>query len=78
MSKTLRLDVFGRQIIAKHIAGSWRLSMGGAEGKRRPLYDILVPDDVVSEEDLLTFLQDVYHESAKPAPKPAVKRKRKG
>jgi hypothetical protein len=62
----LRIHVYGRTLFAARESGRWRLSLGGAEGKRRPLAGIVVPDWVVSVDDLLRFLQDLYHESARP------------
>lgn len=69
MNDVLQLDVFGKRMIADRRSGRWQLSMAGADGKRRPLTDILVPADVTTEEALLTFLNDVYHESARPGRK---------
>jgi hypothetical protein len=62
----LRITVYGRSIFAERGAGGWQLSLGGTEGKRRPLTGIVVPQDLVSQDDLVRFLQDIYHESARP------------
>jgi hypothetical protein len=66
MNNLLHIDVFGRHMIAEYISDRWQLSMAGTEGKRRPIADILVPDDITTERDLLTFLHDIYHECARP------------
>lgn len=66
MNNALRINVFGRLIVAEHRSGRWQLLLAGADGKRRPLTDVLVPDDITSEEDLLRFLHDIYHEAAGP------------
>jgi len=66
MSDILQIDVFGRRMVAEHLSGRWQLSLAGADGKRRPVSDVLVPTDITSEEDLLCFLHDVYHEAARP------------
>jgi hypothetical protein len=65
-TELLHLDVFGKQMIAELVSGRWQLSLAGADGKRRPLSDIQVPADVLTEKELLTFLHDVYHEAARP------------
>lgn len=62
----LRIHVYGRQLFADRGPNGWMLSQGGTEGKRRPFTEIVVPDEVVTPADLLRYLQDVYHESAKP------------
>jgi hypothetical protein len=62
----IRIDLYGRSILAERRAGGWQLSCGGEEGKRRPLSEIIVPRDIVSREDLVRFLADLYHESARP------------
>jgi hypothetical protein len=66
MNDTLHIDVFGKRMIAEHRSGRWQLSIAGADGKRSPISDVVVPADITSEKDLLTFLHDVYHESARP------------
>ena len=66
MSEPIHIDVFGRRIIADYQSGKWQLSLAGIEGKSRPLSDILVPEEITTEEDLLRFLFDIYHESARP------------
>ena len=66
MNNTLRINVSGRRIVAEHRSGRWLLSLAGTDGKRRPLTDVLVPDDITSEKDLLRFLHDIYHEAAGP------------
>ncbi len=66
MNDMLRINVFGKQMVAERLSGRWQLSLAGADGKRSPLTDILVPTDVTTEKELLTFLHDIYHESARP------------
>ena len=66
MNDTLQINVFGIRIVAEHRSGRWKLTLAGADGKLSPLSDVVVPADITSEKDLLTFLDDVYHELAKP------------
>jgi hypothetical protein len=66
MDDTLQINVFGKRMVAEHLSGRWQLSLAGADGKRRPVSDILVPTDIITERELLTFLHDIYHESARP------------
>jgi hypothetical protein len=66
MNDILHLNVFGKRMVAEHRAGRWQLSLAGADGKRRLLSDVLVPTDITTEKELLTFLRDIYHESARP------------
>ena len=68
----LRLDVFGMIMIARRSDRGWQLSIPGNEGKSQPVYDLVIPSDIVSAEDLIQLLNDVYHESSTPD-KPSVK-----
>lgn len=60
----LVLDVFGRRMLAERSAGAWHLYLPGTEGKRRPVKDVVVPGDVTTEQQLLRFLDDHFHEHA--------------
>jgi hypothetical protein len=51
-------------MVAEYREGRWRISLPGTDGKRRSIPDLRVPSDIVTEEALLTFLHDVYHEAA--------------
>jgi hypothetical protein len=62
----IEFNVYGRAIAAERVENRWRLSTPSREGKRRAIDNIVVPDDIVTESDLLRFLQDLYHESARP------------
>lgn len=63
---SLRLDVFGKIMVARCDDHGWQLSIPGYEGKSRPVPNLVVPSDVVTVEDLIGFLSDVYHESSSP------------
>jgi hypothetical protein len=59
--QSIKLDVFGRLVIATHTDEGWKMFYAGAEGKRRPATDIIVPAEV-SESNLETYLADLCHE----------------
>ena len=71
-AESLLFDVFGRIMQAQRIDGRWQLFLVGDEGKKRPVPDVTVPPHL-SAEELLTFLDDVYHEYASPS-HPSVRR----
>ena len=65
MTQILTLDIFGQTMWARRTDHGWKLFIRGGEGKDRPGPDI-VPSDIVSPEELVLFLSDIYHESARP------------
>ena len=65
-AESLLLDVFGRLMQAQRTEGRWQLFLVGTEGKKRPVPDVSVPPHL-SAEELLTFLDDLYHEFASPS-----------
>ena len=71
-ARSIRLDVFGRAMLAEHTGTQWKLFDVGADGKRRPALDMIVPD-FVSEAELEQYLDDMFHESAS-SKHPAVRR----
>jgi hypothetical protein len=71
-TESLLFDVFGRMMQAQRADGSWQLFLLGAEGKKRPVPDVSVPPHL-SADELLTFLDDLYHEFASPS-HPSVRR----
>lgn len=71
-AESFLFDVFGRLMQAQRIDGQWQLFWVGAEGKKRPVPDVSVPPHL-SAEELLTFLDDLYHEFASPS-HPSVRR----
>lgn len=60
-----RFDVYGRVIGVERWEGGWRAFHVGAEGKRRPAGDVVIPPSV-SESELAGYLADLFHESASP------------
>lgn len=61
----IRLDVFGRLMLAERTVTGWQLFDLGSEGKRSPVRDFVVPD-FISEPELAQYLADIFHESATP------------
>jgi len=62
-TKGVKLDVFGRHMLAERTASGWQLFDLGSDGKRRLAHDIVVPD-FISESELDQYLADLFHESA--------------
>ena len=61
--KSLRFDVFGRQVLVTASENGWAAFYLGAEGERRPAPDIVVPANV-PESDIEQYLGDLCHEWA--------------
>jgi hypothetical protein len=70
--KSIKLDVFGRRMLVEESQTGWSLFYLGAEGKRRPAHDLVIPDDL-PEAEIETYLADLCHEWATPR-HPGVKR----
>lgn len=62
-SNRVKLDVFGRLMLAELTASGWQLFDLGPDGKRRLAQDVAVPA-FVSENELEQYLADLFHESA--------------
>ena len=62
-SQRIKLDVFGRLLLAERTAAGWQLFDVNPEGKRSPAKDIVIPD-FISEHGLEQYLADMFHESA--------------
>ncbi len=61
--KSLRFDVFGQLVVVAESKGGWATFYVGAEGKRRPATDIVVPQDM-PESGIEQYLDDLCHEWA--------------
>jgi hypothetical protein len=61
--KSLKFDVFGRRVLVVGSENGWSVFYLGTEGKRRPAWDIVVPDSV-SEAEVEQYLADLCHEWA--------------
>jgi hypothetical protein len=71
MTACPKFDVFGRVMVANRTEDAWSLLVLGPDGKRAPA-DVVVPA-FVSEDQLLQYLDDLYHELAT-RERPCVKR----
>ena len=63
MTNSMKLNVFGRMVMAEKSATGWQIFYLSADGKRRPADDLLVPD-FVTESELEDFIADLCHEWA--------------
>ena len=63
MNKSIKLDVFGRHVMATRTNDGWSVFYIGDDGKRRPAHDIPVPE-FVQESEIENFLADLCHEWA--------------
>ena len=61
--KTLKFDVFGRDVLIVKTESGWQAIYSGSEGKRRPARDIIVPSNIV-ESEMVKYLDDLCHEWA--------------
>ena len=60
---SLKFDVFGRLVLIAESGDGWVAFYMGAEGKRRPAKDIVIPADI-PESDIEQYLGDLCHEWA--------------
>jgi hypothetical protein len=61
--KSLKFDVVGRLVLVAESGDGWAVFYLGAEGKRRPAKDIVIPADI-SESEIEQYLGDLCHERA--------------
>ncbi len=59
--KTLKFDVFGRPLQVVETKNGWQAFYTGADGKRRPARDIVIPADL-EESEIEQYLDDLCHE----------------
>jgi len=70
--KSIKFNVYGKWVTVEKTDSGWAVFYPGAEGKRRPAEDIIIPS-FVSENQLERYLSDLCHEWAT-ADHPAVRR----
>ncbi len=59
----MRFNIYGRfHIIVEREGQAWR-AYQVAQGIKTPVEDLIIPSDI-SEEEMLIYLDDVYHEYA--------------
>jgi len=61
----IKLDVFGRLMLAEHTAAGWQLFDLSHDGKRSRVRDVAIPD-FIPESGLEQYLADLFHETATP------------
>jgi hypothetical protein len=60
------LEIFGRPFVAVLRRDGWTVHYPGDEGKRGPLLEVPIPNDVRTPRALRDYLADVCHEWATP------------
>ncbi len=63
MSKSIKIDVFGRLMLALQSDHGWTIYFLSGDGKRRLANDIVVPS-FVTDTELENYLADLCHEWA--------------
>ena len=61
--KSIKFDVFGRDLLIVGNDHGWKAFYPGSEGKRRPANDIVIPPGI-TESELAAYLDDLCHEWA--------------
>lgn len=61
--KSLKFDVFGKDVLIVEKDGGWEAFYLGNEGKCRAAKEITVPSSI-SESELIQYLDDLCHEWA--------------
>ncbi len=63
MTDTIKIDVFGRMVLATQSDKGWSIYYLSGDGKRRPVNDIIVLS-FVDEPEIENYLADICHEWA--------------
>ena len=74
----MKLDVFGKmdiEIIKRE--GEWTAYRCGAEGKKRKLHELKIPNHI-PESEVMDYVADIYHEWASPQNSVVVRIDRQG
>jgi hypothetical protein len=58
------VEVYGHRLLVERTPDGWQAFHPSAEGKRAPA--LRVPAFVVTDDELLEYLADLWHESARP------------
>ena len=62
-NKSLKLDVYGKEVLLVHSKGKWEAFYSGNEGKRRRASDIIIPSNI-RESEVVRLISDLCHEWA--------------
>lgn len=57
----IRFNVFGQRMLVQRKDQHWLLYKDSETGIRARVYDVVIPDDL-KEQDLASYLDDIYHE----------------
>jgi hypothetical protein len=60
------VEVFGKRLLVERTEEGWRTFFPGEDGKRRLSPGVIAPRFVVTDHELLQYLADSWHESARP------------
>ena len=60
---SIKIDVFGRLVLAVKSDNGWRIYYLGEDGKRRLADDLMLPPFLAADE-LISYLADLCHEWA--------------
>lgn len=60
------VEVFGRRLLVERVASGWQTYVPGDDGKFRASPGVLIPGFVITDDELLQYLADLWHESARP------------
>ena len=63
MNKSIKLDVFGKLVLAIHTNDGWEMFYLSEGGKRRLATEIFVPN-FVKETEIENYIEDICHEWA--------------
>lgn len=58
------VEVFGHRLLVERTDQGWQTFQPHADGKRAP--GVSIPSFVVTDDELLQYLADLWHESARP------------
>ncbi|WP_350355019.1 DUF7661 family protein [Shewanella alkalitolerans] len=59
----IRVNVFGRSMSVRRVGEEWQLFNESQTGMRSRVYDVVIPPEL-AEDQLLSYLDDIYHEQA--------------
>lgn len=65
MCKSLKIDVFGRHVLAEKSQNGWKIYFLSGDGKKRRADEMRVPS-FVTEDEIEPYLADLCHEWQQP------------
>ena len=60
------IEIYGRRLLVERTVDRWQTFLPGDDGKRRSSPGVLIPQFVVTDDELLQYLADLWHEHARP------------